>query len=299
MVESNYMTHTLALLRHGQSTWNLEDRFTGWHNCPLSEHGRQEAEAAGVALKAAGLVPDVVHTSVLMRAVDTAKIAMEILFGEGCQATENQAPSKTYGSEISVNSDAPVPLLRDWRLNERHYGNLTGLNKAETREKFGEEQVQLWRRSYRVAPPPLEESNVWNPNHDPLYKGIENLPLTECLADVSKRIVPFFEEVIVPDLLGGLSSSDGHRSDLPDGRGPDSPDGRGPGLPNGRVVLVVAHGNSLRALVKHLDEISESGISQVNIPTGVPLIYNLASDMTPVEKLPLAERYLEVGDPGA
>lgn len=247
------MSHTLALLRHGQSTWNLENRFTGWHDCPLSEHGRQEARNAGLMLKQAGVNPDAVHTSVLVRAIDTAEIVLSVLGG-------NQA----FGVGTT---ERKIEMRKDWRLNERHYGDLTGLNKDETRAKHGKEQVRIWRRSYAVPPPPIADDNPWNPNNDPRYAAMGpsadiTPPLCESLADVTERLLPCFEEVIAPDLRAGKS------------------------------VLVVAHGNSLRALVKHLDGISDDDIPAVNIPTGVPMVYQLDDDLRPTQQKDLVDRYL-------
>ena len=247
------MSHTLALLRHGQSTWNLENRFTGWHDCPLSEHGRQEARNAGLMLKRAGVNPDAVHTSVLVRAIDTAEIVLSVLGG-------NQA----FGVGTT---ERTIEMRKDWRLNERHYGDLTGLNKDETRAKHGTEQVRIWRRSYAVPPPPIADDNPWNPNSDPRYADMGpsadiTPPLCESLADVTERLLPCFEEVIAPDLRAGKS------------------------------VLVVAHGNSLRALVKHLDGISDDDIPAVNIPTGVPMVYRLDDELRPTQQRELVDRYL-------
>ena len=243
------MSRTLALLRHGQSTWNLENRFTGWHDCPLSEHGRLEARNAGQTLRRAGLNPDAVHTSVLVRAIDTAEIALSALRGK-----------QAFGRGAAAGA-AEIEMRKDWRLNERHYGDLTGLNKDETRAKHGKEQVRIWRRSYAVPPPPIAEDNPWNPNSDPRYADF-NPPLCESLADVTERLLPCFEEVIAPDLRAGKS------------------------------VLVVAHGNSLRALVKHLDGISDDDIPAVNIPTGVPMVYGLDEELRPTQQRELADRYL-------
>lgn len=243
------MSRTLALLRHGQSTWNLENRFTGWHDCPLSEHGRREARNAGLMLKRAGVNPDAVHTSLLVRAIDTAEIVLSVLGGE-----------KAFGGS-ATKVVIEIEMRKDWRLNERHYGDLTGLNKDETRAKHGKEQVRIWRRSYAVPPPPITDDNPWNPNGDPLYAAITP-PLCESLADVTERLLPCFEEVIAPDLHAGKS------------------------------VLVVAHGNSLRALVKHLDGISDDDIPGVNIPTGVPMVYRLDENLRPTQQKELADRYL-------
>jgi len=240
------MNQRLLLLRHGQSIWNLENRFTGWYDSPLSEHGRAEAIAAGKALKSAQLIPQVIHTSVLTRAIETAELAGREVF------------------EVDNLSHHPtVAIKRDWRLNERHYGNLTGLNKAETAEQYGDQQVHIWRRSYLVQPPPITDDNPWNPNQSPLYSNIPNIPKTECLADVTKRMLPCFNETIAPDLLAG------------------------------KLVLVVAHGNSLRALVKHLDNISDDAIASINIPTGIVFMYELDSDLRPSSNRPLASRYLK------
>ena len=243
------MSHTLSLLRHGQSAWNLENRFTGWHDCPLSEDGRQEARNAGEMLRRAGVSPDAVHTSLLVRAIDTAEIVLSVLGG-----------SQAFGGGGNEGM-AEVEMRKDWRLNERHYGDLTGLNKDETRAKHGTEQVRIWRRSYAVPPPPIADDNPWNPNGDSRYASI-NPPLCESLADVTERLLPCFEEVIAPDLLAGKS------------------------------VLVVAHGNSLRALVKHLDGISDDDIPRVNIPTGIPMVYRLDDDLNPTEQRELIDRYL-------
>src|SRR6266849_4640386 len=229
---------TLVLLRHGQSTWNLENLFTGWHDVPLSEHGRSEAGEAGRVMKYEGLLPDVVHTSVLIRAIQTADIAL----GE---------MSRTW-----------IPVRRSWRLNERHYGALQGLNKRETAERFGEDKVKIWRRSYDVRPPALETDDERHPSHDPRYAGMppELLPAAECLKDVVERMLPYWYDAIVPDLL---------REDC---------------------VLVSAHGNSLRALVKHLDGLTEQEVVDLDIPTGVPRVYDLGSDFKP-----RSSKYL--GDP--
>ena len=241
------MTSTLALLRHGQSVWNLENRFTGWYDCPLSEHGRQEARNAGLMLKRAAVNPDAVHTSVLARAIGTAEIVMSVLAGK-----------QSFGGKAS---EGTIEMRQDWRLNERHYGDLTGLNKDEMRAKHGTEQVRIWRRSYAVPPPPIADDNPWNPNSDPLYSDIAP-PLCESLADVTERLMPCFEQVIAPDLRAGKS------------------------------VLVVAHGNSLRALVKHLDGISDDDIPAVNIPTGVPMVYQLDDELRPTQQRELIDRYL-------
>lgn len=236
------MGATLILLRHGQSTWNKENLFTGWYDCPLSEQGRAEATAAGTTLAEAGLLPTVVHTSVQTRAVVTADLALEQM-------------GRTW-----------IPVRRHWRLNERHYGDLTGRNKAETAAKYGDEQVHVWRRSYDTPPPPIGADNAFDPNDDERYASLapEVVPSGECLKDVVERMLPYWFDAIVPDLRAG------------------------------HVVLVAAHGNSLRALVKHLDEIPDDTIAGLNIPTGVPLVYELGDDMRPAERLAVDDRY--VGD---
>ncbi len=219
----------LVLLRHGQSTWNLENLFTGWHDVPLSDQGKAEAKEAGRLMHAAGLAPSVVHTSVLVRAIQTADLALAEM-------------ERTW-----------IPVRRSWRLNERHYGALQGLNKKETAEKFGEDKVKVWRRSYDVRPPALETDDKRHPSHDPRYAGLppELLPGAECLEDVVERMLPYWYDSIVPDL------------------------GRE------QCVLVSAHGNSLRALVKHLDGLSDQQVVDLDIPTGVPRVYELNHDFTP------------------
>jgi 2,3-bisphosphoglycerate-dependent phosphoglycerate mutase len=225
---------TLLLLRHGQSDWNAKDLFTGWVDVPLSTLGEQEARRGGELMAEARLLPDIVHTSVLRRAISTAAIALDI-----CDRHW-------------------IPVHRDWRLNERHYGALQGKDKREIRLEFGDEQFMLWRRSYDVPPPPIEPGSEFSQDGDPRYAELgDALPRTECLADVVARMMPYWEQAIVPDLRAG------------------------------RVVLVAAHGNSLRALVKHLDEISDADIVGLNIPTGIPLRYDLVEsatgDLRPVE----------------
>jgi 2,3-bisphosphoglycerate-dependent phosphoglycerate mutase len=229
---------TLVLLRHGQSTWNLENLFTGWHDVPLSEHGDTEAIESGRLMKEAGLLPEVVHTSLLLRAIETADLAL---------------------FELGLSW---IPVRRSWRLNERHYGALQGLNKAQTAARYGEEQVKVWRRSYDVRPPALEPSDERHPSHDRRYADLppEVLPSAECLKDVVDRMLPYWYDAIVPDLLRYT------------------------------CVLVAAHGNSLRALVKHLDGLSEQEVVDLDIPTGVPRVYELAADFKPA-----SWRYL--GDP--
>jgi 2,3-bisphosphoglycerate-dependent phosphoglycerate mutase len=224
------VTATLVLLRHGESEWNAKNLFTGWVDVGLSEKGRAEAVRGGQLLGEAGLRPDVVHTSLLRRAIRTAELALD---------------------EIDLGW---LPVRRSWRLNERHYGALQGLNKAETREKYGDEQFMRWRRSYDVPPPPLDDGSEWSQADDPRYANLlEVLPRTECLADVVERMLPYWYDALVPDLRLG------------------------------RVVLVAAHGNSLRALVKHLDGLSDEDVVGLNIPTGIPLRYDLDERMRPVK----------------
>jgi 2,3-bisphosphoglycerate-dependent phosphoglycerate mutase len=219
---------TLVLLRHGQSVWNAENLFTGWVDVPLSETGEQEARRGGELLAAEGLLPDVVHTSVLRRAISTANLALD-------------ACDRHW-----------IPVRRDWRLNERHYGELQGKNKKQTLDQFGEEQFMLWRRSYDVPPPPIASGSEFSQDGDPRYAGLgDAMPATECLADVVARFLPYWESAVVPDLEAG------------------------------KVVLLAAHGNSLRALVKHLDGISDADIAELNIPTGIPLRYELDDALQP------------------
>ncbi|HLU99311.1 MAG TPA: phosphoglyceromutase [Thermobifida alba] len=220
---------TLVLLRHGESVWNAEGLFTGWVDVDLSAKGEEEARKGGKLLAEAGVRPDVVHTSLLKRAIRTANIALE---------------------EAGLHW---LPVKRSWRLNERHYGALQGKNKAQTRAEFGDEQFMIWRRSYDTPPPPLAEDNEFSQHGDPRYANLppELMPRTECLADVVDRMLPYWYDSIVPDLAAG------------------------------RTVLVAAHGNSLRALVKHLDGIDDQTIAGLNIPTGIPLVYELNDDFTP------------------
>ena len=232
--------HRLVLLRHGESEWNKLNLFTGWWDADLTELGEAQATEAGQLMSARGVNPDVVHTSLQTRAIRTAELALH-------------AMGRSW-----------IPVRRDWRLNERHYGDLTGKNKAETAASFGADQVKVWRRSYDIPPPPIAPDNAYNPNADERYAQVppDQLPLTECLKDVVERLLPYWHEVIVPDLQSG------------------------------RTVLVGAHGNSLRALVKHLDGISDDDIVELNIPTGEPLVYELDDDLRPVEDKPVEERYL-------
>lgn len=230
----------LILVRHGQSEWNLANLFTGWVDCDLTDQGAAEAAAAGTMMADAGLAPSVVHTSMQRRAIRTAELALGSV-------------GRSW-----------IPVRRSWRLNERHYGALQGLDKAETKEKYGDEQLMAWRRSYDVPPPPVELTSDQYPGNDPRYAGIppEVLPQAECLADVLTRVLPYFHDSICADLYAG------------------------------HTVLVAAHGNSLRALVKHLDDISSDEIVGVNIPTGVPLVFELDANFRPAEKVELERRYL-------
>jgi len=214
---------TLVLLRHGQSEWNAKDLFTGWTDVDLSAAGEEEARSAGRALRAAGVVPTIVHTSLLTRAIRTANLALE---------------------QVGA---LWIPVRRSWRLNERHYGDLQGRSKAETKARYGDEQFRAWRRSYATPPPPLPEGDERSALADPRYARLppEVVPATECLADVVVRLLPWWQDAIAPDLRGG------------------------------DIVLVAAHGNSLRALRKHLDGISDADIVELEIPTGVPLVYEL------------------------
>lgn len=223
------MTSTLILLRHGESEWNALNQFTGWVDVDINDKGIREAKRGAQLLAAEGLLPDVVHTSVLRRAIHTAYLALD-----GCDRHW-------------------IPVKRSWRLNERHYGALQGKNKAQTLEAFGEEQFMLWRRSYDTPPPLIDPDDEFSQFNDSRYADLptEVRPLTECLADVVTRMLPYWYDQIVPDLRLG------------------------------KVTLVVAHGNSLRALVKHLDGISDADIAGLNIPTGIPLLYTLDDDLRP------------------
>ncbi|GGR56904.1 2,3-bisphosphoglycerate-dependent phosphoglycerate mutase [Nocardioides luteus] len=221
------MTYKLVLLRHGESEWNALNLSTGWVDVDLTDKGRAEAVNGGRLLTEAGILPDLVHTSLLRRAINTANIALD-------------TAERHW-----------IPVRRDWRLNERHYGALQGKNKSETLKKFGEEQFTLWRRSYDVPPPPIEADSEYSQAGDARYADIE-VPATECLKDVVARMIPYWESAIVPDLKSG------------------------------KTVLVTAHGNSLRALVKHLDNISDTAIAKLNIPTAQPLVYELDEDLKPV-----------------
>jgi 2,3-bisphosphoglycerate-dependent phosphoglycerate mutase len=229
---------TLIMIRHGESEWNDKGLFTGWVDVRLSERGRTEAAQAGQQLAEAGLRPEIMHTSVLSRAIETANIALDV-------------------ADL-----AWLPVRRSWRLNERHYGALQGKDKAQTRQQYGDEQFMLWRRSYDVPPPPLSDDDPLSQAGDPRYALLppELLPRTECLRDVLARMLPYWYDAIVPDLAAG------------------------------RVALVIAHGNSIRALVKHLDGISDAEIAELNIPTGMPLVYELDERFRPLQP---GGRYLD------
>jgi 2,3-bisphosphoglycerate-dependent phosphoglycerate mutase len=223
--------YTLILLRHGESEWNAANLFTGWVDVGLTDRGRAEAVRGGALMRDAGIVPDVVLTSLLRRAITTANLALE---------------------EAGLSW---LPVERNWRLNERHYGALQGKNKKETLEAYGEDQFMLWRRSYDTPPPPIDPDSEFAQTHDPRYAALppDARPATECLADVVQRLIPYWQDVIVSEHLRAR-----------------------------KTVLVAAHGNSLRALVKHLDQISDADIAALNIPTGIPLVYRLNEDMTPI-----------------
>lgn len=233
-------THRLVLLRHGESEWNKLNLFTGWWDAQLTHHGEAQATAGGLLMAEHRVAPTVVHTSLQTRAIRTVELA---LFAMG----------RSW-----------IPVRRDWRLNERHYGDLTGRNKAETAARFGADQVKVWRRSYDIPPPPIADDNEHNPNAEERYAQVpaEDRPLTECLQDVVTRLLPYWSSGIVPDLQAG------------------------------HTVLIGAHGNSLRALVKHLDRIGDDEIVELNIPTGEPLVYDLDDDLRPLEAKPVEERYL-------
>lgn len=230
--------YKVVLLRHGESEWNRENRFTGWTDVDLSEKGLGEAKAAGKLLKAEGFTFDIGFTSVLKRAIRTQAMAldeMDLLW---------------------------IPIIRDWRLNERHYGGLQGLNKAETAAKYGEQQVKIWRRSYDIPPPPLEPSDPRFPGHDRRYADLKpaELPKTECLKDTVARFLPMWHEVIAPTIK------------------------------TGKRVMIAAHGNSLRALVMYLDNVSEGEIIELNIPTGIPLVYELDDNLKPIKHYYLGDQ---------
>ena len=222
------MTYTLVLLRHGESEWNAKNLFTGWVDVPLTEKGEAEAVHGGRLLKESGHLPDVVHTSLQRRAINTAYLSLD-------------AADRHW-----------IPVRRSWRLNERHYGALQGKNKKETLEQYGEEQFMTWRRSFDTPPPPIEDADEWSQAGDPRYADLgDAMPRTECLKDVIERMLPYWESSIIPDLRVG------------------------------QTVLVAAHGNSLRGIVKHLDGISDEDIVGLNIPTGMPLLYTLDEDFRP------------------
>ena len=229
--------HKLVLVRHGESTWNKENLFTGWTDVDLSKKGVEEAKEGGRVLKDQEYTFDIAFTSVLKRAIRTLWFVMD---------------------EMDL---MWIPVVRDWRLNERHYGALQGLNKAQVAEKFGEKQVKIWRRSYDIRPPALEETDPRNPAKDPRYKELkkEQIPLTECLKDTVERFLPCWHDVIAPTVRSG------------------------------KRVLIAAHGNSLRALVKYLDKIPDDVIPEVNIPTGMPLVYELRDDLTPIRNFYLGD----------
>ncbi|MCK6081794.1 phosphoglyceromutase [Microbacterium sp. EYE_5] len=222
--------YTLILLRHGQSEWNKSNQFTGWVDVRLTDQGKAEAQRGGELIKESGLTPDILHTSLLSRAIQTANIALD-------------AADRLW-----------IPVKRSWRLNERHYGALQGKDKAQTLDEFGEDQFMLWRRSFDVPPPDIADDDPYTQIADPRYADIDgDVPRTESLAIVIDRLLPYWENEIVPDLRSG------------------------------KTVIVAAHGNSLRALVKHLDGISDDDIAALNIPTGIPLVYRLGEDLTPLE----------------
>ncbi|MDU1223771.1 phosphoglyceromutase [Varibaculum cambriense] len=223
------MTYKLILLRHGQSEWNAKNLFTGWVDVPLSDQGRQEATHGGELMKQENILPDIVFTSLLRRAIMTANLSLD-------------AADRHW-----------IPVKRSWRLNERHYGALQGKDKKAIRDEYGDEQFMLWRRSYSTPPPEIELGSEFSQDTDPRYSG-EPIPRTECLEQVLERLLPYWDQEIVPELK------------------------------TGKTVMVAAHGNSLRAIVKHLDQISDEDISGLNIPTGVPLYYELDENLQPVKK---------------
>ena len=230
--------HRIVLVRHGESDWNKQNRFTGWTDVDLSEKGRAEALEGGRILKQEGFTFDVAYTSVLKRAIRTLWTILD---------------------EMDL---MWIPVHRSWRLNERHYGALQGLNKSETAAKFGEDQVKIWRRAYAVSPPPLEKSDERWPGHDPRYKNLSEseLPLTECLKDTVERFLPYWHETIAP------------------------------AVKSGKKVIIAAHGNSLRALVKYLDNVSDAEIVGMNIPTGIPLVYELDDNLKPIKHYYLGDQ---------
>jgi 2,3-bisphosphoglycerate-dependent phosphoglycerate mutase len=223
--------YKVVLLRHGESQWNKENRFTGWYDADLSEKGVEEAKKAGKVLKESGFTFDLAYTSVLKRAIKTLNFTLE-------------------GLDLMW-----IPVIKNWRLNERHYGALQGLNKAETAAQHGEEKVKIWRRSYDVPPPALEKTDARYPGNDPIYKDVDpkDIPATECLKDTVARFVPYWENTIAPEVK------------------------------KGKKVIITAHGNSLRALVKYLDNVSEKDILELNIPTAMPLVYELDANLKPIK----------------
>tara|TARA_Y100000588_G_scaffold81301_1_gene85458 strand:- start:1065 stop:1811 length:747 start_codon:yes stop_codon:yes gene_type:complete len=229
--------YKVVLLRHGQSQWNLENRFTGWHDVDLTDQGQEEARSAGQVLKENGFVFDKAYSSVLKRAIRTLWLALEEL------------------------DQVWLPVRRNWRLNERHYGALQGLNKAETAEKHGEDQVLIWRRSYDIPPPPMEKTDEGYAGNDIRYANMaeEDIPLTECLKDTVDRFLPYWHETIAPEIKAG------------------------------QRIIIAAHGNSLRALVKYLDDLSEEEVLKLNIPTGMPLVYELDEDLKPIKSYYLGD----------
>ncbi len=229
--------YKLVLIRHGESVWNKENRFTGWKDVDLSEKGLEEAQSAGELLKAEGFEFDLAYTSVLKRAIRTLNIILDEM------------------------DTMWLPVIKNWRLNERHYGNLQGLNKAETAAQYGDEQVHIWRRSYDIPPPPMGSSDERNPRHDRRYNDLSDaeLPLTECLKDTVARFVPYWETEIAPKVRAG------------------------------KCLIIAAHGNSLRALVKYLDNIADEEIVKLNIPTGVPLVYELDNDLKSIKSYYLGD----------
>src|SRR5690625_700790 len=235
MRQTGVMTYTLVLLRHGESGWNAKNLFTGWVDVPLSQDGVAEARRGGELLTEAGVLPDVVHTSLLRRAISTANLALDVAERHW------------------------IPVKRHWRLNERHYGALQGKDKKQIRDEYGEEQFMIWRRSYDTPPPPIEPGSEFSQDADARYAG-EPIPDTECLKDVLERALPYWQEHVVSDLRAG------------------------------KVVLLAAHGNSLRAIIKHLDGIDDETIAGLNVPTGIPLVYELDEDLSP---LTAGGRYLD------
>jgi 2,3-bisphosphoglycerate-dependent phosphoglycerate mutase len=232
------MMYKIVLLRHGESTWNKENRFTGWTDVDLTEKGMEEARTAGKIMKNEGFQFDVAYVSVLKRALRTLWLALEEM------------------------DQLWIPWIKTWRLNERHYGALQGLNKAETAALHGEEKVKIWRRSYDVPPPPLEEKDPRYPGNQAIYKDMDkkDIPLTECLKDTVERFLPYWHETIAP------------------------------AIKSGKKVLIAAHGNSLRALVKYLDNMTDEAIIELNIPTGVPLVYELDADLKPIKHYYLGDQ---------